>query len=174
MKSLALLVLLTGVAGASERYPIFPDRHVPEELAVRRVHAVVDSCAFSEMARIGPDPVQAARCNAAEGKLIELGQRAIPAVMQRLDGESFHYGAETRLFDVLVRVGGTAMVQPLVEALERVDAHAGDMQMGEHGQLLRALARLTRVYGSSAAEYRAWLETHRPTQTAKADPILKS
>jgi len=164
----ATLLCCTGLAHASARMSLY-ERPRADDEATRRAVAVASSCDYSEMSRIGPSESQVARCNQAEQKLLALGKRAVPAALHALDESGARGGAVQRYYDVIARSGDLAAVEPLVAALEKLEANPDASRGFERFHISNTLERLTHagLENASAKDWRAWADAHRGT---KAEP----
>jgi hypothetical protein len=95
------------------------------------------------MLRSGPRPEDVARCNRAEKGAIALGKASAQAALAALDLREQNYGAESRLYDVVARVGDIGVVELLVHALEILARPEGESRRPDAMAIEPVLQKLT-------------------------------
>jgi len=170
--ALALAVLaLPALSHASESfYRLYDvDPKTLDSHAVSEVKKLEESCAYSQMSRLGPSPQQAAACDAQVKKVSALGSAGARAALAALDNEHGGFGGRNRLYDVVGRSGDLGLVETLVRGLEREETQGlGNARHYERTSIANALATLTYadLRGTPAIQWRAWADAHRGVDRA--------
>lgn len=132
--------------------------------ARRAVREVIQSCAFSMMARIGPSPRDRARCDhAAEqaSKLPDAARASLLALESTETGNTARY----RLYDVVARSGDLELAEPLAKAFGRLRQDRMFMMGDEAYPIEHTLAALT----YAQVDERAPWERHERTNRERSD-----
>jgi hypothetical protein len=141
---MALLVCTAEGAWAEDGAPpvtkLFDDTPSEGSRAGALLDNLTRDCSYSPFARVGPRPSDVARCQSAEQKAIALGPSIVPFALARLNSANLNYGVRVRTYDLLARIGDPKALEPLVAALEKLDAAH---QASHDRQLI--LSTLTRI-----------------------------
>jgi len=107
-------------AMAEESWGKIYDETAAPKVGKQEVARVEKSCNFHMMSRMGPDPKEVAACDAAMSALKARGPGAAAAILAALDREETGYGARSRLYTALARVGDGATAELMVDGMAKI------------------------------------------------------
>lgn len=116
----AASMLCAGGALAEESWGKIYDESGPGKVGKSEVARVEKSCNFRMMSRMGPDPREVAACDGAIKQLQARGPAAVPAILVALDREEVGYGARSRLYTALARMGDGAVAERMVDGMAKI------------------------------------------------------
>lgn len=116
----AVSMLSAGSALAEESWGKIFDESGPGKVGKQEVARVEKSCNFHMMSRMGPDPREVAACDGAIKALQARGPSAVPAILAALDREDVGYGARSRLYTALARVGDASVADKMVDGMAKI------------------------------------------------------
>jgi hypothetical protein len=124
--SMVVPLLSARSALAEESWGKIYDQSGPGTVGKQEVARVEKSCNFRMMSRMGPDPREVAACDGAIKQLQARGAAAVPAILAALDREEVGYGARSRLYTALARVGDATVADRVVDGMAKIAS--GKMQ----------------------------------------------
>jgi hypothetical protein len=177
------LCIAAGGARAGKENDAFPKLFDPPSSfshgAEEAVKKVEGGCSYSMYSRIGPTDEQLERCDRAMSKAITGGPEVARAAIAAIDTYATSRTSRHRLYELVARTGGVAMVEPLLEALDRAN-HAARTRKGESWSIVSALRQATyaslgdRAPWGGADELRpeAWRAWWAPRQAMSREQLL--
>lgn len=149
----AVSMLGAGSAAAEETWDKIYGDSGPAKAGKLEVARVEKSCNFRMMSRMGPDPKEVAACDAAISGLEARGAAAVPAMLAALDREEVGYGARSRLYTALARVGDGAVAAKMVDGMAKIATGKMQPRLYEVDSMEEVVRTITKAEPPSRAPW---------------------